>query len=137
NHYIHTSIIQRNNYCQTTNSASRHRMPEGRSQHASLPADYTHEAHCQMNCCAFTRAVWPQKSENHACFYLYRETIQSMNRATAGETAVFLRDLIELEHGRHSAYSKRHAEDGEKTLTFPQFHDLTSIRRPVIMLTYG
>jgi len=47
-----------------------------------------------------------------------------MNRATAGETAVFLRDLIELEHGRHSAYSKRHAEDGEENThipTIPQF----------------
>ena len=90
-----------------------------------------------MNCCALSRAVRPQKSENLACFNLYGETIQSANRAMSGETAVFLRDLIELEYGRHSAYSKRHAEDGGKTLTFPQFHNLTSIRRPVIMFTYG
>src|SRR5437016_1483405 len=76
-------------------SAARGGMPERRSQHSSLPAGRTHEAHRQMNCCALSRAVWPQKSENLACFYLYRETIQSMNRATAGETAVFLRDLIE------------------------------------------
>ena len=118
-------------------SAARERVPERRCQHASLPAGWTHEAHRQMNCCALTRAVWPKKPENLASFYLYRETIQSTNRTAAGETAVFLRDLIELEHGRHSAYSKRHAEDGEKTLTFPQFHNLTSIRHPVIMFTYG
>src|SRR5438132_14030787 len=111
-------------------------MPERRSQHSSLPAGRTHEAHRQMNCCALTRAVRPKKPENLASFYLYRETIQSTNRTAAGETAVFLRDLIELEHGRHSAYSKRHAEDCEKTLKFTQFQYLTCICRPIIILTY-
>jgi hypothetical protein len=87
-------------------------MPKGRTQHAALPAGWTHEAHREMNCGALSGAVRPKKAENLPCFDLYRETLESTNRTAAGETPIFLRDLIELKYSGHSAYSKRQAEDG-------------------------
>ena len=130
-------MIKSDILCEKADSAARERVPERRSQHASFSVGRTHEAHRQMNCCAFSGTIRTKKSKNFACLDLDAKAVQSTNRTAAGETAVFLRDLIELKHACHSTYSKRHAEDGEKTLTFPQFHNLTSIRRPVIMFTYG